>query len=65
MCMCLMFQSIFFFALTWSIGGSCADDGRVKFDKLIKELMSVRFEPTFFHCAEYLGPVQSEWCALD
>ena len=32
---------MFFFALTWSIGGSCDDTGRVKFDKLIKELMSV------------------------
>lgn len=34
-------ESIFFFAITWSIGASCSDDGRVKFDKLLRELISV------------------------
>ncbi|XP_060067000.1 dynein axonemal heavy chain 7-like [Ylistrum balloti] len=33
-------ESIFFFAITWSIGGSCSDDGRVKFDKILRELIS-------------------------
>ncbi|KAL3855114.1 hypothetical protein ACJMK2_014343, partial [Sinanodonta woodiana] len=33
-------ECIFFFALTWSIGASCTDDGRVKFDKVLRELIS-------------------------
>ena len=36
-------QCIFMFALTWSIGATCDADGRLKFDKLIRELMEVRF----------------------
>ena len=32
---------MFFFGLTWSVGGSCSDDGRVLMDKLLKELISV------------------------
>ncbi|XP_052080869.1 dynein axonemal heavy chain 7-like isoform X1 [Mytilus californianus] len=33
-------ESIFFFGFTWSIGASCSDDGRVRFDKLLRELIS-------------------------
>lgn len=32
-------EGIFIFACTWSIGASVDDTGRVKFDKLIRELM--------------------------
>ncbi|XP_064598423.1 dynein axonemal heavy chain 7-like [Liolophura sinensis] len=32
-------ESIFFFALTWSVGGTSSIEGRIKFDKLIRELM--------------------------
>lgn len=34
-------EGIFFFALTWSIGASGNEAGRVKFDVLIKELQEV------------------------
>lgn len=34
-------QCIFFFACTWSIGASVNDEGRVHFDKLLRELISV------------------------
>ncbi|XP_067686354.1 dynein axonemal heavy chain 7-like [Haliotis asinina] len=33
-------ESIFFFAITWSVGASTDDNGRVKFDKLLRELIS-------------------------
>ncbi|XP_076459412.1 dynein axonemal heavy chain 7-like [Babylonia areolata] len=33
-------ESIFFFALTWSCGGSTDDNGRIKFDKLLRELIT-------------------------
>lgn len=36
-----LLQSIFFFALTWSCGGSTDDKGRIKFDKLLRELITV------------------------
>ncbi|XP_059164025.1 dynein axonemal heavy chain 7-like isoform X1 [Physella acuta] len=33
-------ESIFFFALTWSLGASSDDKGRLRFDKLVRELSS-------------------------
>ncbi|XP_070188303.1 dynein axonemal heavy chain 7-like isoform X3 [Littorina saxatilis] len=33
-------ESVFFFALTWGCGGSTDDNGRSKFDKLVRELIS-------------------------
>ncbi|CAG5124201.1 unnamed protein product, partial [Candidula unifasciata] len=33
-------KSMFFFALTWSVGASCDDKGRFRFDKLVRELIS-------------------------
>ncbi|XP_050419254.2 dynein axonemal heavy chain 7, partial [Patella vulgata] len=33
-------ESIFFFAITWSVGASSDDTGRVKFDKVLRELIS-------------------------
>ncbi|XP_041374659.1 dynein heavy chain 7, axonemal-like isoform X2 [Gigantopelta aegis] len=33
-------ECIFFFALTWSVGASSDDTGRIKFDKLVRELIS-------------------------
>lgn len=32
-------ESIFFFSFTWSIGGTCDESGRQRFDKLVRELM--------------------------
>lgn len=34
-------EGIFFFALTWSIGATGTENGRVKFDMLVKELQEV------------------------
>jgi dynein heavy chain len=34
-------EGIFFFSLTWSIGGSSDQNSRVKFDQLVRELMEV------------------------
>lgn len=33
-------QGIFVFCLVWSVGASCDDCGRVKFDAVVRELLS-------------------------
>ena len=37
----LVFQCIFMFSLTWSVGGSVDQNGRKLFDNLVRELIAV------------------------
>ena len=41
----VLLQCIFLFALTWSIGASSDNDGRIKMDKVVRELMEVHLTP--------------------
>ncbi|XP_037136748.1 dynein heavy chain 7, axonemal [Syngnathus acus] len=37
---CSWLEGIFVFCLVWSVGASCNDEGRVKFDHMVKEILS-------------------------
>ncbi|XP_029968156.1 dynein heavy chain 7, axonemal-like [Salarias fasciatus] len=37
---CSWLEGVFVFSLVWSVGASCDDSGRVKFDELIRELLN-------------------------
>ncbi|KAF3842869.1 hypothetical protein F7725_001718 [Dissostichus mawsoni] len=47
---CSWLEGIFVFCLVWSVGASCDDPGRVKFDAVVREVLS--------------GPLSEKTCAL-
>ncbi|XP_033990468.1 LOW QUALITY PROTEIN: dynein heavy chain 7, axonemal [Trematomus bernacchii] len=47
---CSWLEGIFVFCLVWSVGASCDDPGRVKFDAVVREVLS--------------GPLSEETCTL-
>ena len=58
--MCLPFtQGIFVFSLVWSVGASCNDSGRVKFDAVVREVLNGPLSEQTQACHGILAKVEA------
>lgn len=55
----LFIQGIFVFCLVWSVGASCDDSGRVKFDAVVREVLTGPLSEETRACHGILATVEA------
>ncbi|XP_074551174.1 dynein axonemal heavy chain 7 [Halichoeres trimaculatus] len=56
---CSWFEGIFVFCLVWSVGASCDDSGRDKFDAVVREILSGALSEETRACHDILATVEA------